>query len=64
MSIIIRQTFATRWNKAIQLPVLTQQVRLIHVSKYLVKSQEGGQVSPASNQKGAEVSTSFAKKGT
>ena len=67
MSIILRQTFATtRWNKVIQLPISTKQVKLIHVSKCLVKSQEDtkGQVSPASNQKGAELSTSFAKKGT
>jgi len=65
MSIILRQTFATtRWNKVIQLPISTKQVKLIHVSKCLVKSQEDtkGQVSPASNQKGAELSTSFAKK--
>ena len=67
MSIILRQTFTTtRWNKVIQLPISTKQVKFIHVSKCLVKSQEDtkGQVSPASNQKGAELSTSFAKKGT
>jgi len=64
MSIFIRQTFATRWNKVIQLPALTQQIRLIQVSKCLVKSEddEGKVSSPAASNQKAEVSTSFAKK--
>ena len=66
MSIFIRQTFATRWNKVIQLPAVTQQVRLIQVSKCFVKSQddEGKVSSPAASNQKAEVSTSFAKKGS